>query len=355
MQALEVVVDPHVLCVPNPCLSLEPLEKFVSNLIGWRGLLDNRDVRVLLSDATRCALEEDGEFPYRHTLGKLMRTLNCQVADIETVWRLLHAVLERTPSLEEHYGIKSILHDESKFKCEPPFLLERLKSSCRSAFVEDLTIIGVVSDDASTTDYSPTPILASSDWADGLESRVSVEGEIHDFQEIAASSLGNRDRPFSISHEILVAFDYQKALAAVDMWKLWDSASNTSSVIACFEKCITEIVQSGVDDQSRSEFRLGDGFLESLRQWGASSQRSVAMITIESCARLVLGVPKNAVNEFREGSASSASQLVRIDGARAFRTHLTKAGVALRLMFWVLNDGKIEFANIGGKNELEIA
>jgi len=354
MVTLEVVFDPYVLCVPNPCVNLEQLEQFIGNLMGWRGFLVNQDVRVLLSDATRCALEEDGEFPYRHVLGKLMKTLNCQVADIETVWRLINTVLVRVPSLEEHYGIQSILHDESKFKCEPAFLLDRLKDSCRRSFVEDLNIVGVVLDSNGQDEDVPTPILASSDWAIGLENRVVLEGEIHGLQEITAGRLSQRELPFAISREILVAVDYRKALAAVDMWKLWDYASSETSAIACIEKSIVEIVQSGVDGHGRRNYRLGDKFLRSLQDWGASKQRSIAMVTIESCARIVLGIPKNAVNDFREGASSTASQLTRLDGARASRTHLTKAGVALRLMFWTLTDGTIEFANIGGKNELEI-
>ena len=38
----------------------------------------------------------------------------------------------------------------------------------------------------------------------------------------------------------------------------------------------------------------------------------------------------------------------------AFRTHINKSNEALRLMFWKLNDGRLEFANVGPKGEEEI-
>lgn len=78
------------------------------------------------------------------------------------------------------------------------------------------------------------------------------------------------------------------------------------------------------------------------------------MVLIESCARIVLGIPKNTLNEFRENSKATSKQRVREDGALAFRTHLTKKGIGLRLMFWKKQNGTIEFANIGDKDELEI-
>ncbi|QAZ66814.1 hypothetical protein C3Y92_05980 [Solidesulfovibrio carbinolicus] len=103
------------------------------------------------------------------------------------------------------------------------------------------------------------------------------------------------------------------------------------------------------------DFEIGSGFVHSLHTWGANSRHDYAMVIIESCARIVLGMPKNSINEFRESAKATAKQRIRVDdGALAFRTHLTKKGVGLRLMFWRLAGGTIEFANIGAKGDLEI-
>ena len=53
------------------------------------------------------------------------------------------------------------------------------------------------------------------------------------------------------------------------------------------------------------------------------------------------------------GRMGKPDQLVRGDGARAFRVHVTSGKEAIRLMFWKKGN-KIEFANVGVKHELLI-
>jgi len=77
------------------------------------------------------------------------------------------------------------------------------------------------------------------------------------------------------------------------------------------------------------------------------------MVLIETCARIVIGYPKNELAPFRI-DANSSKQRSREDGSRAFRTHLTKKGPGFRLMFWETPTGLIEFANVGDKDELVI-
>ena len=98
---------------------------------------------------------------------------------------------------------------------------------------------------------------------------------------------------------------------------------------------------------SASAFRLGDRFIQSLHDWKVNAQPSLIRILVETCARICLGVPKNEVTAFR-------GEPTRDDGANAFRTHLTKRGIAYRLMLWELPDKTYEFANVGGKSELII-
>ena len=43
------------------------------------------------------------------------------------------------------------------------------------------------------------------------------------------------------------------------------------------------------------------------------------------------------------------------DGALGYRTHITKKGRALRLMYWQKENGEVVLANIGNKVDVEIA
>jgi hypothetical protein len=119
MVAQEVVIDPFLLCLPNPCDSLDRLEDFIVALVGWRGFLDRSDTCVLLSDSVRVALNDDGEFPHRHRLDELINKFECKFVDANTISKVANAILERTPALEEHFGIDAILFDESSCEIVP--------------------------------------------------------------------------------------------------------------------------------------------------------------------------------------------------------------------------------------------
>jgi hypothetical protein len=100
---------------------------------------------------------------------------------------------------------------------------------------------------------------------------------------------------------------------------------------------------------------MGSRFIESFIEWDGLGNGAYSNSVLETCARIVAGSPKNEVREMRSRSPGGRERpIVRSDGAKAFRTHVSKSGEAIRLMYWQANDGSVEFANIGPKRELEI-
>lgn len=356
MLAQEVVIDPFLLCLPNPCDSPDQLEDFISAVVGWRGFLDRADTCVLLSDSARVALNADGEFPHRHRLVELIDKFECTFADANTISKVANSILERTPVLEEYFGIDAVLIEDSSFEITPAWILDRLKPNCRSAFRDDLLIVGIKVDERVSGGPEPCVMVASgSRTEDPLLSAISVKADIHDIGLVSTDFSLQTAPPFSLLQSIPVAFSHEQLIESLDLCSIWDGASSDEAVRLSVEACIKRLISSGVEAEGVSEFSIGRCFVESLRTWGADSRHDYAMVTMESCARIVLGIPKNPVNEFRESAEGNAKQRTRKDGALAFRTHLTKKGVGLRLMFWKHTDGTIEFANIGGKGELEIS
>ena len=356
MLAQEVVVDPYLLCLPNPCNSLGQLERFISTIVGWRGFLDRSDTCVLLSDSARVALIVDGEFPHRHRLAGLIDQFECTFADANTISRVFNSILERTPALEEYFGIDSILIEDDAFEIAPAILLDRLKPSCRLAFRDDLLIAGIKVDERVAGGTEACVMIASGSCSeDPIPSEISVKADIHDIDMVSTDFILQTVPPFSFYQNIPVAFSYEKFLESLDLGVIWDGASSEEAVRMSIESRVKSLISSGAETDGVRKFSIGIGFVESLHAWGADSRHDFAMVTIESCARIVLGIPKNPINQFRESADGNAKQRSREDGALAFRTHLTKKGVGLRLMFWSHTDGTIEFANIGGKGELDIS
>ncbi len=193
---------------------------------------------------------------------------------------------------------------------------------------------------------SPAPV-----GEQGAE-EVSIAADIDEI-EWHDAHCGHTPLPCSVREKLTLADCYKALTRQLGVWALWQNAATIVGARDAIEVCIEELVASGVDGTQRSHYRFGEHFLESVRNWGFGARPDHASVLIESCARIILGIPKNPLNEFRE-SSNSAEQRTRDDGACAFRTHLTKKGAGFRLMLWRLMDGTIEFANVGDKDELAI-
>ena len=356
MLAQVIIIDPFLLCLPNPCSSLNQLEDFISAIAGWRGFLDRADTCVLLSDSARVALNTDGEFPHRHRLAKLIDKFECTFADANTISKVANSILERAPTLEEYFEINAILIEEDTFELVPAVVLDRLKANCRSAFRDDLLIAGIKDNECVTDNMESRLMVASGRLAENPPPKVIfIKADIHDIDMVSKDFGQKSVLPISLSQSIPVSFSHEQLIDSLDLWTIWDKASSEEAVRLCVELCVNNLISSGVDPDGRCNFLIGSDLIASLQAWGADVRRDYAMVTVESCARIVLGIPKNPLNEFRERVDGNAKQRKREDGALAFRTHLTKKGVGLRLMFWRHTDGTIEFANIGGKGELLIS
>jgi len=348
----EIVVDPYLLCLPNPCSTADQLETFISSLLGWRGLLNRGDACVLLADSVRIALSDDDEYPHRHRLSQLLTKYQCEIADVKTISDLADGILKGSPCFEDYYGIDVIVIDEDKTDIQPSLILTRLKRNCRTSFAEILASISVVRQ--LKPEGSRDSVLVASALEDDSITPVPDEIDVVSEVQICFRTGIGSDAPVNVVDKIPVSFKHEEISNQLDAWELWDNASSIDSAVSAIEMCVQNLVDSGVSPDAKVEYTLGSNFIDSVRAWGAGTRSDYAMIIIESCARIILGIPKNALNEFRVDSKSTSAQKTRADGSLAFRTHLTKKGAGLRLMLWRKPDRTIEFANVGDKDELEI-
>ena len=351
-ECYRLAVDPYLLSLPNPCVSEEQIDEFVDRLLGWSGSLRRPDMHVLVSDKARIALMEDGEYPEQHRLRDALRNLHYIAADHDTICVLVQNILDTTPSLEENLDFEDILFDESKTIVKPAFLKERLNGNTQKAFMEMLAMMSlarVVIEPANNRTLFVSSAKRNANFCENID--VMVETEIHE-----CSFLGEKNCPafpIRVQDQIPFAWGYNDLMQQLGVYTIWKNATCKEDATEAIEQFIRELLLSGLDESRRHSFRIGNHFLESARRWGFFNRTDYAMLLIESCARMVLDVPKKPIKVFR-ASSTSAEQRVRSDGARAFRTHLTKTGPGFRLMLWRLPDDVIEFANVGDKDELEI-
>ena len=249
----------------------------------------------------------------------------------------------------------TVLIEEDSFEWAPAVILDRLSRNCRSALRGDLLIAGIKDWECVTDSLESHLMVASGGVTEHpLPTIITIKAEIHDIGIVLEDRGRMRELPICISQSIPIVFSHEQLIETLDLWSVWDGASSEEGVRCCIDARVKNLISLGAVDDEVCDFVIGKCFVASLKGWSANLRRDYAMVTVESCARVVLGIPKNPVSEFRQSAEGTAKQRIRDDGALAFRTHLTKKGVGLRLMFWKLIDGVIEFANIGGKDELKI-
>lgn len=350
----DIVIDPYLVCLPREPESPEQLDNFVENLLSWSELLQRDDVKTFFPESCIVSLLEEGHYPYGHEFRDMARRLGASHLADDFVCRVAQNVVDRTPTLEARCSINIVIFDDASCRIDPEVYLTRLAAKIGWGFKHGLAVVAccgkhnpektflLASARSAPEEAFQDPEIRISAQVEGVDA--SVDGEF--WREIL---------PVGIEQTLPVAFSRDSVLEHLGCLRLWGTAESSDNARDAITTRINELRAMGTGEGSPVKgFRLGAQLLVSARRNAFGSRSDLAMNLIESSARILLDVPKNPVEPFREDERPTSAQRRRVDGAIAWRTHLTKHGAAFRLMFWELADGTIEFANVGPKSELEI-
>ena len=357
-EPINVFVDPYLITLPKPCNSVEDLESFINGLLEWSSTLHKDDINVLISQTGLDALYGDGSYPYDHELRGLLQTHTNDgdaIADEDTVCQLVMNLLQRTPYLEERIDINDILFDEPTALIDPEVFLKRLSPQSSDSLKICLVMLGLWQQHSSTTAPSGGCIFATSQDASvaGCQ-ELTVQADVELVDPFCNTSLCVYALPTQVNESFHICFGHADILQQAGCLTLWDSGKSMSGATDAIDLRINELIQQGSATSANiAAYTLGTSFLQSAQKWGF--QRSdLAMILIDSCARIVAGIPSKTVKPFRKSDTSPDQRQRASDQALAWRNHLTKGGPGYRLMYWKTTTGEIEFANVGSKKELVI-
>lgn len=353
-----IIVDPYLVILPEPCYSSEQLDQFVEGLLSWSEALARKDVDIFLSDRCIHGLYQDKWYPYHGRITPLLKQFGNDNADEETINQVVRQIFERTPRLEEYTRIEELEYDKEAITISPDLVIKRLGKNTANAFIETLVIAGLAETYLMT--LMPESFLATAPCNDleedsKLTTQVSVVFVIA--SEDAPRQVEDNDFPISLTSELTICFGHENVLSRIDTMALWGDAIRKEQITDAINAKIREHRKIGLPPDRREfqTFRLCEGFIPSLQKYSFDARPDLARNVIDSCARIVLGVPKNPVEPFREDERPQAPQRTRkSDAALAWRTHLTKGAEGFRLMFWETQTGIIDFANVGPKKELII-
>jgi hypothetical protein len=349
----DIVVDPYLVCLPRDCNDVAQLDQFVENLLSWSDLLRREDVNVHFPRSCLDGLVEEGQYPYGHELKKMANRVGASHLSDDLICRVAQAVLERTPTLEDRCSINIVIFDEESCRVEPEIYVTRLATKIGWGFKHGLAVLACFGRSSAEQGFLMASATSPPEAAfHGQEIQVSAHVEAVDCTDATCNWAGLL--PMDVDHSVPVAFSRESVLEHLGCLRLWGEAESTNQARDAISTRVAELLASGSGSREAVlEFRFGTEFLTSARKHAFGVRSDLAMNLIDSCARILIDLPKQPVKPFRV-SENSDKQRIRIDGASAYRTHLTKTGAGFRLMYWELSNGSIEFANVGTKFELEI-
>ncbi|WP_288654074.1 MULTISPECIES: hypothetical protein [Pantoea] len=179
---------------------------------------------------------------------------------------------------------------------------------------------------------------------------IIFEGKIKD----AFPPLQEDDKDFSSAVEIFSSIeDYLLQLDGFELYK--ESTTIADYKLSLFVGAKKLIKVNNLDTSIEwDDFKIGDCFIESLIENEANADRRYSSATYEAVINFLAKTGKSEVNLFYRSDDSD--QLRRVEHFTAYRTHITKAGRALRLLTWKneKNNSWI-ISNIGNKDELYIS
>jgi hypothetical protein len=260
--------------------------------------------------------------------------------------------LLKSARIDEAIGLNAVLLDAAKTSLSPTFMRARLRPKTQSAFTDQLAMVVLAQHGVGkTVDHVAVGSAPAGNETPAL-GYISFATEIAEVDWRAVPTEEEVVCPYTIDEKISVFFSRNGLLEKIEPVSLWPEGNNIEQAKSAIDCCVARLVSYGTSEKARVRYEIGARFLQSAEKWECGQQGRHNFTLIESCARIVLGVPKHEIGEFRDNF--TGEQKVRSDGALAYRTHVTKRGAGLRLMFWRRPGGPIEFANVGDKDELVI-
>jgi len=369
---LHIVIDPILLCLHNACASKEEFENFAKRLQSWMEVIDEKAATILVSERCVSALISTAAYPFTHTINDAIIKYELSHISADFLDRISQVLLEQRPWFEDAIDTDDVDANYDETVILPHNFLQRLNSKTQNAFRQALV---AAAHWTANTEKDFDLYIGTSPNADESTSSISItsaigiisrrNGELHEYNPAK-----------SISEEIECVFDCNSILEARDAIAIWSAACTPEAVCSAISfrvkshqmkglnsslgvSCVhfidpieagKSLVESG---KPYLMWTIGAKFMDSIHTWNFGNIDSQAELLIDACARILLDKPKQEVKPFRESNGSK-EQLIRVDGATGWRTHLSKSGVAYRLMYWRLKSGIVEFANVANKWEEKI-
>lgn len=334
-----IVVDPSTLWLVSADDTLEVAEDAIGRAMEWMKPNTTGPLQLFLSRRSVDALATANAFPAEPRFTDILKTLGLDgVISPKALATTVSRFLSGNRWIEDRVGLQDILYDVKKIAPDPTSVIA--DPQLQSLSVDALGLSAIC---ASENNLQPLYAFPRQSAA-GLNVLVETSIDIADFGEAEARTAQAVNRDVTVlGHPSYWAF----GLSASDIWRHSENAEELEVAIWLCAQQLNE--QSGC---GLKKFRVGTSLFDCLAAKGATGDGPYALSVLQKCAQTVLNQSSLQPNPFYTSAKANASVRERTrDKAKAWRLHVTKSHQALRLMYWELPCGQIEFATLDEKAE----
>lgn len=300
-------------------------------------------INVMAESLIMTRMIAENYYPCDKVLNNMFPKGNACVFSPQDVAKLINKIISNIPEFNSE--VIDYEFDWGEFIIDPPLNpISAKRGGDFSVFLKDLLARSVLFNGESAIFYNQAKSGTSN-----LD-KFSLSGVITDSIPGLPNGISN-EWTCSVQN-ISDARDYFYRL---DAKSLYSRANNNLSLkCSLYCGCIELINRNSLNIKlSWDAFKIGQDFLDSLvRNQGAYDQ-TYSSVVFETIVHVLCRHPKNEVLPFRKSAKSPVQRT--LGDLKAYRTHITDAHQALRLMFWVEPNKTIVLANIGPKFEEEIS
>ena len=346
MKMPSVTIDAGVLAAPPECDTVYDTHRYVVTLLDWYKLLDEPWVAVYMSAGASEALFTDGLYPLRDNLEKLFAAHGIVEYDVNTVARVVDALLQLTPSFETYFKIRDVLAEE--LSTNPDILQLSAGGKLQSDLARCVILIAILRQHCEDPIRDHSLILRHAP-----KQVVNVRAIIHDIDHDRNDLSELSTHPEVFKGNILICDDFRGLIECLDESSILvnstdDVGLETAIRIALYKSRLGRGEDPDWDDMCG--LRIGQSFFETVKISCRGQASSFPVKVLRAIVETLDGQNLTTVHMLRIGPGGDDPQQMRGEDG-AMRRDID---YEFHLHYWQCDDDAVELASIVTHNVFTI-
>lgn len=338
MSFVRVCLDPSFFWIAEHEDAPEAVKKYFERVVSMLVLHRTKRLEFFVHEDSAIKLYEQGILPSERHLERFFLHLQDDIElSIRDISKALNELLLNDPSPEDFWA-DAILSMEEPVEV----LTQQIVGSDRRDISENSIMnFGFTWSASKNSDSYYFPRLQGEDCS--IKAIIKVElSELDSITIVDGASIGVKFEAFATASSLIKKIDEDK---------LWCAGANEDALSLAINVMAEKNFGVPLGDL---KFSFGERFSATAALCGGIDG-GLKAILMNKIMNILCSPDAVEISIFRKTKDANSGPRIRTsDDAIAHRVHLTKSHEAFRLMFWKMENGHIEFANVSPKHEENI-